>query len=234
MRLLTVVAAVVLASMLAPLPASAQTAHTCFGEPATIVGTPGDDDIRSDIDTDVVVGLAGVDRLGGRLVCGGKDGDGELVGFRVNGGPGDDWEIFLDTTGDLAIGGPGHDRFFDRGLAGEPTQVWRGGTGSDRLTMGGGPEDVFYGGAGNDMTTGGESAWSEKLRLFGGDDNDQLFGGLGKDKIYGQAGDDFLQANYYRFRPDTISDFIDGGEGFDTCILETGDRAVNCEDVIVD
>ena len=230
------VALALAAAVLVPMPAGiaqAQTTHTCFGEPATVVGTPGDDELQGD----VVVGLAGVDDIGGRLVCGGKDGDWHLSGIKVNGGPGDDQEIQLHGSGDLAIGpaigGPGNDRFLDNNFGDlQPYQVWRGGEGHDRFTPAGGLVDVFYGGAGNDGTGGGEPNWTERvLRQFGGDGNDGLGGGDSKDKICGGAGDDILNAT--EFGNDTIADFIDGGDGFDTCILGVGDRAVNCEDVTV-
>jgi hypothetical protein len=39
-----ILVAVALAAIgLAPMPAKAQTAHTCFGEPGTLVGTAGND-----------------------------------------------------------------------------------------------------------------------------------------------------------------------------------------------
>ena len=235
MRRLTV--ALVLAAGLVPMPATAETTYTCFGEPATVVGTPGDDELSGD----VVVGLAGVDDLGGRLVCGGKDGDWYLSGIKVDGGPGDDQEIQLIGLGDLAIGpaigGPGNDRFLDNNWAQEdqPFQVWRGGPGNDRFTGAGGDKDVFYGGAGSDSTGGGEPNWPDTLRQYGGEDDDFLGGGIGRDRIYGGPGNDTLDATRHLWRVDTtIADFIDGGDGFDTCILNVGDRAVNCEDVTVE
>ena len=227
------VALALAAAALVSMPAGitqAQTTHTCFGEPATVVGTPGDDELQGD----VVVGLAGVDDLGGRLVCGGKDGDLFLSGLRVNGGPGDDQEIQLHSSGDLAIGGPGNDRFEDRNRGGQPLQVWRGGPGGDRFTGGGGDKDVFYGGAGDDATGAGEPNWPAVLIQYGGEGNDYLGGGVGKDKIYGGPGDDSLDTTRFLWRIDTtIVDYIDGGDGFDTCILGVRDRAVNCEDVTV-
>ena len=217
------VALALAAAALVSMPAGitqAQITHTCFGEPATVVGTPGDDELQGD----VVVGLAGSDIITGRLVCGGKDGDDYLSGYMVNAGPGDEREIFIH--GPLAICGPGSDKFWDRDLGGAPRQVWRGGDGDDMFVPGGG-EDVFYGGAGADRTGGGQPGWSEKLHQFGGDGNDILFGGPSKDKIYGEDGDDNLRLYGVE------EDFVDGGPGFDTCIVAAGDRAVNCEDVTV-
>lgn len=223
MRLPIVLATIVLTSIPTGL-VQAQTTHTCFGEPATVVGTPGDDRL----DGEVVVGLAGEDNLAGFFVCGGKGDDEYLSGHQVDGGPGNDQEIQL--YGDLAIGGPGSDRFFDRNLADQPRQVWRGGEGNDVLELTRG-EDVFYGGLGNDWTKQSDHRSNSKTRQFGGEGNDQLEGGFLRDKLYGEAGDDTLISD--GFRTDAISDLLDGGEGFDVCILDPGDRALNCEDVTV-
>ena len=52
--------------------------YSCFGEPATILGTDGDDEIELTPDRDVLVALGGNDRIerasGTDLVCAG-DGD---------------------------------------------------------------------------------------------------------------------------------------------------------------
>ena len=134
-----------------PLPATAQTTtHTCFGEPATLVGTAGNDVLRGD----VLVGLGGRDELHGRLVCAGKGDDGPLSGGMVDAGPGDDPEV---RGGALVIGGPGNDEFFDFGTSGVDRQVWRGGPGSDVYNSDEG-DDVFYGGEGNDVT-GDDQDW---------------------------------------------------------------------------
>jgi Ca2+-binding RTX toxin-like protein len=221
-RVLAVIA--VAAMWLLPLPATAQTTYTCFGEPATVVGTPGDDEIGGD----VVVGLAGEDSLGGRLVCAGKGNDRDIVGDYVNAGPGDDPEVYLRGGGSLAIGGSGNDKLWDRGLVGDPRQVWRGGEGHDTFIPDDG-EDVFYGGAGDDRTSQEQGSFDGKTRQFGGEDNDSLFGGGGRDKLFGDDGDDTLRAS----DNDSVEDLVDGGAGFDICIVAAGDRAVNCEDVTV-
>ena len=51
-----------------------QAETTCFGEPATIVGTSGDDNLTGTANNDVIVGLAGDDFIDG------LDGDDKLCG----------------------------------------------------------------------------------------------------------------------------------------------------------
>jgi Ca2+-binding RTX toxin-like protein len=206
MRRLLLILALVATAFL-PVHATAQTATpTCFGEPATVVGTRGPDDLTGD----VVVGLAGSDDISGRLVCGGKDADHYLDGFRVDAGPGDDREIY--SSGDLIIGGSGHDKFWDIGY--QVRQVWRGGPGNDTFVSTYG-DDVFYGGIGDDRVTDEEGRGRGADRLYGGDGNDSLIGMDGRDEI------------------PAVPDFIDGGPGFDTCVVDSGDRVLNCEDVTV-
>jgi hypothetical protein len=210
------------------LPATAQTTHTCFGEPADTVGTSGEDELVGD----VVVGLGGVDDLTGRLVCGGKGTDYELTGTEaVDAGPGDERQI--NVRGPLGIGGPGNDKFFETSLP--IKQVLRGGEGMDSWVPEGGDNgvDVFYGGIGNDETDPEEGTFDNNTRQFGGDGNDSLIGDRGKDRLYGQAGDDFLTTAKPSPDNDGIEDLLDGGDGFDTCVLQPGDRALNCEDVRV-
>lgn len=143
---------------------------SCAGEPATLVGTNGDDDLvgtdRRDIifaglGNDTVTGLGGDD-----LICGGFGDD------FIDAGPGNDTVIAgpgADTIRgrdgqDLINGGHGHDDI--EGNAGD--DELRGFTGRDYVKGGLGSDSVF-GGAGND-------------RLVGGKGLDELFGGNGFDR----------------------------------------------------
>jgi Ca2+-binding RTX toxin-like protein len=70
---------------------------TCLGRAATIVGTPGNDDLEGTNGADVIVGLGGNDRILGRggndRICGngGNDYiDGKPGAERIDGGPGSD------------------------------------------------------------------------------------------------------------------------------------------------
>jgi Ca2+-binding RTX toxin-like protein len=142
----------------------ATAAPTCFGKPATIVGTRGPDRLEGTPSRDVIVGRAGSDTLRGRrgndLVCGGTGKD-ELFGG-----------IGRDTLG----GRRGDDSL-------------EGGSGPDRLSGGEGV-DGLGGNAGDDVLLGG--AFIDFLGGGGGDDS--LFGGGGRiDVMSGDGGDDSLR-----------------------------------------
>jgi hypothetical protein len=81
----------------ASAPADDQARPSCFGAPATIVGTAKADVLRGTQKRDVIVALGGADRVFGRggddLLCGGAGDDlldGGLGRNRLNGGPGRD------------------------------------------------------------------------------------------------------------------------------------------------
>ncbi len=103
----------------------------CFGQPATIVGTPGDDELAGTSGTDVIMGLGGNDlirgRGGGDLMCGGTGND-ELRGNSGN---------------DMLDGGNGND-------------LLRGGSSNDVLDGGSG-SDNCRGDNGNDSATNCET-----------------------------------------------------------------------------
>src|SRR4051794_4373853 len=94
---------------------AAEELPTCFGVPATIVGTDGDDDLVGTDGADVIVGRDGNDRitpgLGDDRVCAGAGND------VIGGPPGDDLRF---DGNDLLSGGDGSDRlgrsaqFFDQ------------------------------------------------------------------------------------------------------------------------
>ncbi len=126
------------------------TEPECRNEPATVVGTQGDDDLIGTSGRDVIVGLRGNDRIlglgGDDLLCGGP-GDDRLVGGsgddRIIGGDGDD-TIAGDAGQDDLAGGQGQDRL-------------RGGIGQDRLDGGDGL-DACRSGAADDRFVRCESA----------------------------------------------------------------------------
>jgi Ca2+-binding RTX toxin-like protein len=98
---------------------------TCQGEPATIVGTPGNDDLSGTGARDVIALLEGDDRVnageGDDLICGDEGNDPLLVG---------------DAGDDEVFGGEGNDVMF-------------GGSDNDDLSGGAGDDDMS-GGAGDD------------------------------------------------------------------------------------
>ena len=98
-----------------PCAGHAAAPPTCFGKPATVVGTPGNDQLGGTPSRDVIIALAGDDRIGGAggddLICAGSGADlvyAEAGSDRVSGGPGDD-QLLGGNGRDRLDGGPGTD-----------------------------------------------------------------------------------------------------------------------------
>ena len=157
----TIVAALTLLVALTTVAAAQADPHECYGQPATIVGTDGDDDLEGTDGDDVVVLLAGDDEFDGHdgndIVCG---GDGEDT---LDGGDGDD----------IIDGEAGNDDL--------------DGDGGDDLVFGGSGEDKIDGGRGDDELYGGPDA----DELSGQSDSDVLYGGAGVDDLSGGTGTDW-------------------------------------------
>ena len=188
---------------LMPMPATAQTTYKCLGETATIVGTEENDELFGTTGVDVMVGLGDEDRLYGYQ----NPSIGTTTpdeGDFICGGTEDD-HVIPSIGNDTAAGNAGND-------------VVSGGEGADRLTGGSG-EDQVIGGPGHD--------WSR-----GGPDNDRVVDtSTGADQLYGDGGNDSIDAANRQtvHKPD----FIDGGDGRDTCTVNEEDEVVSCEDVFV-
>ena len=152
-----------------PPPGSAK----CLGEPATIIGTAGDDILIGTTGRDVIVGLNGDDEIRGRsgndLICAGPGHD------YVDGGRGND-QIAGGAGIDDLFGGPGRD-------------LIRGGAGSDWI-VGNAGDDQIFGGAGIDYLFGAGG----NDRLVGGFGADLLLGGGGFDRAHGKSGTDTCDA----------------------------------------
>lgn len=179
----------------------------CRGQTATIVGTPGNDEIVGTAKADVIVGGDGNDRIdGGRgddIICGGRSGirvsEGESDPQWLSGGPGNDlivggpgWDLLGDSGGsDVLIGGGGGDILtdYDRGADRDDADVLRGGTGTDSIYGSGGP-DRLYGGAGNDFF---QDPLGDNV-FRGGSGDDRFDNGRGNETIVGGPGVD--SANY--------------------------------------
>lgn len=146
---------------------------TCFGRPATIFGSAGNDELLGTSGDDVIVGLAGRDLIRGMggddLICGGDDRD------TIFGNGGDD---MLDGQGgnDYVSGNRGHDMV--NGSEGNDTL--KGSGGNDTLEGGQG-YDLIYSGGGNDIADGG----ADDDLVAGNEGNDSLRGGSGADKLKG-------------------------------------------------
>ena len=209
----------------AALPASttgrvhAENPPVCFGEPATIVGTDGDDVLVGTAGSDVIVGLGGVDRIragaGPDRVCSGTNpsrkpvADNESVwggpgDDRINGGPGFDW----------LLGGDGRDVIYlGRGvlICGREEcfpQVGSGGANAD-LLYGDEDSDDLDGGDGPDSLWGG-AEWDY---VSGGSGNDELWGGPGVDSLSGDPGPSTTPEG--TFVPTAGDDVGHGGSGGD-------------------
>ena len=223
--LATVVTLYLIISGAAPSVAQDETL-SCFGQPATIVGTPRDDLIIGTPGPDVIRGLEGddvTDGLGGDdLICG-DEGNNLIVG-----GPGNDSLSGAGLGffgGDHLIGGLGDD-VLDGGLGDD---VLEGGFGDDQVQGGDSDEesfdpgdDVLLGGLGDDWLDGGPGM----DLLDGGFGADSIFGGSeGPDELLGGPGSDTLQgsedADALRSGPG--NDELSGGPGHDDLAGGPGD-----------
>jgi len=178
----------------------------CFGEPATIVGTRGNDTITGTNGSDVIVSRAGADTVEGGggfdLVCGGPGPD------RVSGGRG----------GEFLFGGKGDDRL--RGGIG-PFSDYAPGPGRDRVVGSNVVDDIvhFVGATGpvvaSLITQEATGQGADKLisveHLLGGPFGDTLIGNARDNGLVGRAGADELR----------------GGEGFDFIAGQKGDDDIH-------
>lgn len=211
----------------------------------TILAGEGDDSLRGGFGQDELYGQGGADWINGgswhdTLEGGagndtllGEDGKDSLVG-----GEGND-ELSGGTWDDTLTGGAGNDI-----LEGEDgNDELSGDNGTDTLRGGGGKDDLS-GGSGIDFLDGGAADDT----LDGGGGNDELIGGAGKDSLFGGNADDLLYggtlsrdltddevatllkdgdfpSDVSRKAADLAADTLDGGNGDDTLILESGDVA---------
>jgi Ca2+-binding RTX toxin-like protein len=209
------------AALLGALPAGGapvQPALSCHGRPATVVGTPGDDDLSSDDgdfgNGDVLVLRGGDDHVEDRVpnvtVCANRGQDYLSVS---------EYDLANHT---LLDGGPGRDRVgnFDFGepQSSDPLLIF-GQDGRDELNGGSG-KDAIHGGAGDD-SAGGEKG---KDTLRGGSGDDRMFGGGHSDQLYGNTGQDRLKGDQGG-QPEA-DDYANGGPQRDHCEVEV---QVNCE-----
>ena len=187
-------------------PMAASAALKCFGEPATKVGTNGDDKITGTSGHDVIVTRGGADTVHGEggfdLICAGPGHD------RLFGGPG----------GEFIFGGEGNDKLYGgRG----PFSDFAPGPGDDLVEGADGADDIVH----FEDATGPISAslvtqratgqGSDKLVsadvLLGGPFGDTLTGNTGDNALIGRAGDDTLR----------------GGDGFDFIAGQAGDDDIH-------
>jgi hypothetical protein len=213
--------------------ATGAATHSCFGQAATIVGTPGDDVLVGREDTaDVIVGLGGDD-----IIRGAEDVNaGSAPGDRLCGGPG----------ADFIRGGVGQDRI-------------QGGRGNDDVDGSFSYDLITQGGPGNDQVADCDSEYTGGVRtISGGPGNDHLcvdtdstrMSGDGGDdvladfdcssdsRLSGGIGDDRLESYFSNLEGTTCSDSgtldadtVVGGDGRDSALVNPGDIVSGTETV---
>lgn len=245
--------AVVVAVLLASGVADAAAA-TCDGVAATIVGTSGPDRLAGTPGRDVIQARRGNDIIRGRggndLICARlgrddvEDGGGQDVVFLGRGN-----DFMRDLRGSDVINmGAGSDEVND----GPGNDIFRGGRGNDDVDLYSGGDDRFRGGRGRDRVTSldqdspvtidltagtvqglGNDTVSSVESAEGSFFNDTLIGSAAKNVLGGDDGSDHIEG---REGNDVLlggggggADFLDGGDGFDTCIGFVPAVEVNCE-----
>jgi Ca2+-binding RTX toxin-like protein len=203
---------------------------TCFGQPATIVGTDGPDNLSGQSGVaDVIYGGGGDDRIGGGafyeddaipgvaadLLCGGPGNDkvsGGPGNDKVNGGDGDDY-VNGRRGADVVQGNAGNDQVKDESFADmdRMNDILRGGGGDDYMTTAWGI-DKAYGGTGNDTIIDWECDPSY---------------------LYGGSGTDTFESYWSSFEGGPYCggtvDVINGGEHYDTAQSSRLDRVTAVE-----
>ena len=205
-----------------------------------LTGSAFNDQLRGNLDANVLIGLSGDDSLYGNDgddVLEGGDGNDRLYGGKgadiMDGGAGNDYYV-VDNAGDVVIDQLGGynivrasvdyvlpdeiQKLFLTGAASSGTGNARNnviiGSGNDDTLSGLGGADRLIGGNGRDDLFGG----SGTDELFGGNDADMLDGGGQDDVLWGGAGNDILLGGNGNDALDggTGTDIFTGGEGADT------------------
>ena len=195
---------------------------------ASLVGTPGADELLGDNNANAIWGRAGNDKLEG--LSGADRLYGEAGDDRLYGGSGND--VLTGGAGaDVLDGGGGDDTVsyegsnegvevqFDYPRQGEG-RAYLGHAAGDKLksienVIGSEHDDALYGGDGANRLEG--RAGND--RLYGFDGNDTLEGGAGRDRLSGGDDDDVLEGG-------SGADALDGDAGTDTISYAGSDAAV--------
>ncbi len=212
LRILLTAALVGSSTLVGTTGATAAPTYWCYGQPATIVGPPGDDVLAgSEHTADVIVGLGGNDTNRGydeNIYGGSSSGD------RLCGGPGDD-NIQGAASPDRIQGGAGNDN-----LNGSFYYDWnlQGGPGNDRVCA-----DNYvvhmYGNGGNDV-----------LHDWDCDTDSLLSGGPGDDQVVSYR-DSSEGGNCTEPWNRLDADRVRGGDGSDTARVNPSDIVTDTERV---
>ena len=183
----------------------------CDGKVATIVGQPGQIEIRGTRFDDVIVDLAGDNIVRGRggddTICTG-DGNDQIIA-------GDGADTIIDTGGTNTVqAGAGNDSI----NTADGDDAINAGGGADAVVDAGG-QNTVDGGGGNDSVT--TTAGDDTINAGAG--SDTVDAGEGNNIVNGQGGNDTITTG-------DGDDTIDGGLGFDTCTPGLGaDQITRCE-----
>lgn len=229
--LISIVGALAAGGLLAVASPAVAAQPTCFGVPATIVGSAKGTAIHGTKGDDVIYAGNGDDRVygegGNDLICGGYGAD------TLYGGAGNDWLAggpgkkvgHTRIVGDVLFDDAGDD-FFSPGYDGRyPAKT------PDRISFYYAPNAVTINTATHTATGNGSDSWlGDNAEIYGsrhddtfigGPANDRFMGGAGHDTMAGNGGDDVLKDDYPR-KPDGEWDTLDGGAGNDQVYSEGG------------
>jgi len=209
--------------------AATASAPLCFGQPATIIGTEGEDaPLNGTPGDDVIVGLGHDDQIfgygGNDRICGGDGWDG------INGGDGNDI-LAGGAKADGLDGGDGDDRL----VGNSGRDGFDGGAGADSFDGGRGIDGAVYTEVPNaidvDLAAGtatgdGTDTLVDMENILGSRFNDELAGNAVRNYIDGYLGDDVIRGREGDDQLDgggniTESNTIYGGDGVDYCLYGT-------------
>ena len=223
------VLSLVMTVVMAPGAPAGTPTYQCFGEEATIVGTPGADVLIGREDTaDVIMGLGGDD-----VIRGSED---------INSST---------APGDRLCGGSGND--YIRGAVGEDRI--QGGSGLDNVDGSFGYDFITQGGPGQDRVSDCDSEYTGGVRIMQGDsggdrmcvdtDDTRMYGEGGDDelidlscsnraKMYGGIGNDHFESYFGNQEGENCgtsdeSDNLFGGAGTDSAVISPSDTTRDVE-----
>jgi hypothetical protein len=149
-------------------------------------------------------------------LCDGQPASHPWLDASGQGGP-----TFIEGTpgDDVIIGSDGDDNIDGRG----GSDVICGGPGDDNINVGPGGDSYVNGGPGEDGPDTVGTVHSVTFVGGAGDDDPQVGDTVATSYIFGGDGDDLLMHHGSGHVK------VDGGDGFDDCLVAGGDEVVNCD-----